>query len=91
MRLGMIHNVASCPFTKSDSGPALTRQFAIVSLIIIGLITAALSFIISYYLRKDPLEREWRITADFIRTELLQHLSPADFSAPQSTIAQERF
>jgi len=47
--------------------------------------------LISYYLRADLLEREWSTTADFIRTEALQHFAPADFAAPMNPATQERF
>lgn len=70
---------------------SLVRQFAVLSLVVIGLITAALCLAIAHYLRKDLLEREWRTTADFIRTEALQALSPADFAAPEGLTAQRRF
>ncbi len=73
------------------SGKALLRQFAILSFIVIGLITAALSLVISLYLRKDLLDREWGTTADFIRTEAFQRLSLSDFSAPSTRAAQEHF
>ncbi len=76
---------------RLHAGTALTRQFAILSLIVIGLITTALSLVISHYLRKDLLEREWGTTADFIRTEAYYHLTPADFAAPGSKTAQGRF
>jgi signal transduction histidine kinase len=76
---------------KWQTGAALTRQFAFLSFIVIGLITAALSLVISYSLRKDLLEREWRITADFVRTEAFYHLSPADFAASWSPAAQDNF
>ncbi len=77
--------------TRWRSGAALTRQFAILSLIVIGLITAALSFVISFSLRKDLLNREWGTTADFIRTEAFQALTPRDFAAPWTKTAQEHF
>lgn len=73
------------------TGPALVRQFAILSLIVIGLITTALSLVISYYLRKDLLEREWGITADYTRTQAFYHLTASDFAAPRSATAQKRF
>jgi len=69
----------------------LTRQFAVLSFIVIGLITVALCLVITHYLRKDLLEREWRITADYIRTEARHYLTPADFALPFSPIAQEHF
>ncbi len=73
------------------SGVILLRQFAVLSLVIVGLITVALCAVISYYLREDLLKREWTTTADFIRTEAVQNLGPADFAAPGSPAAQERF
>ena len=74
-----------------QGGATLLRQFAVLSLVIVGLITLALCTVIAYYLRQDLLEREWTTTADFIRTEAVQNLAPADFSAPESPAAQGRF
>ncbi|MEE9568905.1 MAG: hypothetical protein V3W37_05910, partial [Candidatus Binatia bacterium] len=68
-----------------------TKRFAILSLVVIGLGTVALSLVISYYLRKNLLDREWGITADYIRTEVAYHLTPSDFDAPSSRTAQEHF
>ena len=73
-----------------DKGGALARQFAILSLIVIGLITAALCVVISNHLRESLLEREWGTTADFIRTEAVQNLAPSDFATPESEAAQRR-
>lgn len=73
------------------SGAILLRQFAVLSLVVVGLITVSLCALISYYLREDLLEREWTTTSDFIRTEAAQNLGPADFAAPGSPAAQERF
>lgn len=77
--------------TESHAGKTLIRQFGLLSFFVIGLITIALSLVISYNLRKDLLDREWGTTADFIRTEAMQRLTPADFSAPMSTSAQAHF
>lgn len=76
---------------KPQTGNGLLGQFAMLSLIVIGLITIALSLVISYYMRKDLLDREWRITADFTNTAIRYHLSPADFDAPMTKQAQEHF
>src|SRR5215831_2987852 len=73
------------------SGSALVRQFAILSLVVIGLITSALCFVISYQFRRDLLQREWGGTADFIRTEVHQVLTSADFAAPGTATAQQHF
>jgi two-component system, NtrC family, sensor histidine kinase HydH len=74
-----------------QTGRALAQQFAVLGSIIVGLITAALCLIISYYMREDVLQREWRTTTDFIRTEAWQGLSPDDFTTPESATAQQRF
>jgi len=73
------------------SGAVLIRQFAVLSFVIVALITVALCAVISHGLREDLLEREWTTTADFIRTQALQILAPDDFSTPESAAAQGRF
>ena len=73
------------------TGTALVRQFAILGVIVVGLITTALCVVISYYLRQDLLEREWGNTADFIRTEVAQNLSASDFADPGSERATAHF
>lgn len=83
--------MAAWDVTRWRSGAALTRQFAILGLIVIGLITVALSLMISYSLRKDLLEREWGVTADYIRTGILSHLAPSDFAAPRTPRALAHF
>jgi len=77
--------------TGRDGGLRLTRQFALLSLLVIGLITAALSWVIAQVLRADLLEREWSLTADYIRTEARQWLGPADFAIPADATSQQHF
>jgi signal transduction histidine kinase len=77
--------------TKPHTGTGLLRQFAVLSLIVISLTATALAVVFSYYLRRDLLEREWRLTADYTRTEVLHGLTPADFDAPMTGQARERF
>ena len=72
-------------------GSALTRQFALLSLLVIGLSTVALCLVISYYLRQDLLEGEWTLTAEAVLAEAQDHTRPADFTAPFSPTAQEHF
>jgi two-component system, NtrC family, sensor histidine kinase HydH len=72
-------------------GRALIRYFALLSLVLTALIATTLALVVSYYLRKDLLEREWRITADYVRTQAFYHLAPSDFAAPWSSTVQERF
>jgi signal transduction histidine kinase len=78
-------------YERHQSGTALTRQFALLGFFVISLIAVALSAVVSYALRRDLLEREWGITADFIRIGILQHLSPRDFLQPFSPKSLENF
>jgi signal transduction histidine kinase len=83
--------MAAWDLSRWRSGATLTRQFAVLSFIVIALITVALSLTISASLRRDLLEREWGITADYIRTGILYHLSPSDLARPRSRKAREHF
>jgi two-component system, NtrC family, sensor histidine kinase HydH len=78
-------------FLKPYTATGLLRQFGTLSLIVIALITIALSLVISYFLRKDLLEREWRLTADYIWVEIVRQLTQTDFDAPMTKQAQEHF
>jgi two-component system sensor histidine kinase HydH len=73
------------------TGAGLTRQFALLSFLAIGGITLALSVTLAVYLRTDLLTREWAITADFVRTAILSHLSASDLATPASAKAQQHF
>src|SRR5262245_5964772 len=70
---------------------SLTRQFGILSLVVVGLITTTFCLVISRSLKQDLLDREWSTTADFIRTEAIHNLKAADFAQPEGPGAQERF
>src|SRR3989442_14674859 len=70
---------------------SLTRQFGILSLVVVGLITTTFCLVISHSLKQDLLDREWSTTADFIRTEAVHNLRPSDFAQPEDPEAQERF
>jgi signal transduction histidine kinase len=72
-------------------GSTLIRQFAVLSFLVIGLITVTLSITVSSALRRDLLDREWGTASDYIRTQLLGHLSPADFLRPGDPASQQRF
>jgi signal transduction histidine kinase len=77
--------------TQADTPPALVRRFSALSLIVIGLVTIALFLVMSHYLQKNLLEREWRTTADFVTAEARFHFDPNDFVAPFTKEAEERF
>src|SRR6059036_2104041 len=70
---------------------SLTRQFGLLSLVVVGLITTTFCLVISHSLKQDLLEREWSTTADFIRTEAIHNLTPSDFAEPEQTASQARF
>lgn len=72
-------------------GSSLTRRFAILSFMVIAATTTALSFVISYSLRRDMLAREWHVTAQYIRLQAQEHLTPSDFADPGSVTAQRHF
>jgi len=58
---------------------------------VIAGITLTLALVLSFSLRRDLLEREWTVTADFVRTEAAYHLTPADFMEPGTPVAQAHF
>src|SRR5947208_1735259 len=70
---------------------SLTRQFGLLSLVVVGLITTTFCLVISHSLKQDLLEREWSTTADFIRTEAIHNLTPSDFAGPEHPASQARF
>src|SRR5262249_23136007 len=76
---------------ESKPSITLTRQFGILSLVVVGLITTTFCLVISRSLKQDLLDREWSTTADFIRTEAIHNLKAADFAQPEGPGAQERF
>lgn len=73
------------------SGKVLLRQFAVLGLVVIGLITLVLSLMVSSVLRREFLDREWITTADYVRTQVLSHLTPAVLANPETAEAGERF
>ena len=81
----------SWPFNTRQSRSTLLRQFAVLSFVVIGLITAALAVTVTSALRRDLLNREWGTTADYVRTGILRHLSLSDFLQPEEENAQEHF
>lgn len=70
---------------------SLIRRFAVLSLLVIGLMTAVLSVVISRTLRDNMLAREWHVTAGYVRLQAQTHLAAADFADPRSPTAQAHF
>ena len=65
----------SCPLANAN----LTTRFGVYSFVCIGIMTAALWFIVSNYLINEILEREWQTTAQIVRADVRQLLSDEDF------------
>ena len=63
------------------SNATLTTRFALHSFFCIGIMTAALWFLVSNYIANQILEREWDITAKMIRADVAQSLEDYDFKA----------
>ncbi|MBI3780030.1 MAG: hypothetical protein HY278_03080 [candidate division NC10 bacterium] len=70
---------------------SLTRRFALLSFICIGVLTVALWMIVSRYLTKETLDREWETTAKFVRTEVRYHITPEDFKARDLRAVAQKF
>jgi signal transduction histidine kinase len=70
------------PAASPRPGHALLRQFALLSLVVIGGITGALALTVATVLRQDLLDREWSLTADYVRTHILALLRPGDLTPP---------
>jgi two-component system sensor histidine kinase HydH len=56
-----------------------TRQFAILSLLTIGLSTLVAGLALAHFVEQAILEREWTSTAAFLRAAAHDHLRPDDF------------
>lgn len=73
------------------TGAAVLRVYAVVSFVVISLITLAFCLVVFHGLKTDLLDREWTGTADFVRTEARQSLTPQDFADPTSATALAAF
>lgn len=79
------------PMSLSLKEFSLTKQFAMLSFMCIGILTVALGIIVSHYLTGQMLEREWETTAKFVRTEVRQLLVPEDFKAKDLSAVAQKF
>jgi two-component system, NtrC family, sensor histidine kinase HydH len=70
---------------------SLSRTFALLSFLIIALITASQVFLQWHLLRDDLLRWERTVTADTIRGDAAALLRPEDFARWRSPEAQQRF
>jgi signal transduction histidine kinase len=79
------------PFLLGWSKANLTTRFAVYSFVCIGIMTAALWFIVSNYLVSRILRREWKTTAQFIRTEVKEFLTTEDFTTKDRKSVGHKF
>lgn len=69
----------------------LCKRFAIFSFVCISLLTVALWIIVSHYLTKEMLDREWETTAKFIRKEVKLLVTSEDFKTRDPNTVAEKF
>ena len=74
-------NLGKLALKSVYANASLTTQFAIHSLICVGIMTIALWFIVSNYLINQILDREWRTTAQIVRADVRKFLEEYDFKA----------
>jgi two-component system sensor histidine kinase HydH len=78
-----------------DSSPpqgfSLTKQFALLSFVCIGILAVALWFIAAHYLTKEMLDHEWGTTAQYIRTETKHVVSLQDFQTHDFAAVANKF
>jgi two-component system, NtrC family, sensor histidine kinase HydH len=70
---------------------SLTTRFAVYSFVCIGLMTAILWLIVSNYLVKQILEREWETTAQLVRADVRKFLEAYDFQAKDRKSVGHKF
>ena len=73
------------------AGGSLTTRFALYSFACIGLMTVVLWLIVSNYLVKQILEREWEMTAQMVRTDVRKFLEEYDFQAQDRKSVGHKF
>jgi signal transduction histidine kinase len=69
----------------------LTTRFAVHSFVCIGLMTAALWFLVSNYLISQIVHREWEATAKTVRTDVKELLTEEDFKAEDRKSVGHKF
>jgi two-component system, NtrC family, sensor histidine kinase HydH len=69
------------PLKSLLSNATLTTRFAVYSFVCIGIMTAALWFLVSHYLINQILDREWQTTAQMVRADARKFLEEYDFKA----------
>jgi signal transduction histidine kinase len=75
----------------SLSNASLTTCFGVYSFLCIGIMTAALWFIVSDYMIGKILDREWQTTAQLVRSEVIEFLTPEDFKTKDRKSVGHKF
>ena len=83
--------LANTPLGSLYANASLTTRFAIHSLVCIGIMTAALWFIVSNYLADQLVEREWQTTAQIVRADVRKFLEEYDFKAQDRKSVGHKF
>lgn len=73
--------VGKITFSWPLAHSGLVTQFAVYSLICIAVMTAALWWMVSSYLVRQILDREWQTTAQIVRADVRKFLQEYDFKA----------
>ena len=77
----------TCPLSKAN----LSTRFAVYSFLCIGIMAAALWFIVSQYLINQILQREWKTTAQMVRSDVKEYLTAEDFTAKDRKAVGHKF
>src|SRR5262245_5318989 len=83
--------LSNAPLRSLFTNASLTTRFAIHSLLCIGIMTAALWFIVSNYLVNRIVEREWQTTAQIVRADVRKFLEEYDFKAQDRKSVGHKF
>jgi two-component system, NtrC family, sensor histidine kinase HydH len=84
-------SVGKIPFSYAFSNTSLITRFAVHSFICIGIMTAALWFLVSNYLINEMLAREWESTARVVRADVRQWLTDDDFKSKDPQRVGDKF
>ena len=77
----------SCPLANAN----LTTRFGVYSFVCIGIMTAALWYIVSDYMIAQMLQREWETTAQLVRSDVKEYLTDEDFKTKDRRSVGHKF
>jgi two-component system sensor histidine kinase HydH len=85
MKIGKLKNA----WPLSDA--SLTTRFGFYSFVCIGIMTAALWYIVSNYMISQMLQREWETVAQVIRADIKEYLAEEDFKTEDRKSVGHKF